>query len=354
MIQNIKIAFLGDISLNDKYIDYYRQGLNPFENMQPYLHSHDFIIGNLECMVKGEHGENELKKPRLSTNIETLNYLNMIRLNVATLANNHIYDHLQDGFSNTVNFLETNGIRYLGAGYSIEQAARPVIISKSDCKIGILNYATADTNPSLPPNASIHLNLFSLEKAERDIKELAKFVDWIVILMHWGGRVEGGLFPDFDQPAIGKKMIDFGADAIIGHHSHTIQPFTQYKHKYIFYSLGNFCFSNKLSHFVGNAIPWRGKITGILSLELEKGKHTFRFNFYKNEGTSFQALPKHHKILNLQNSIYRILFLHKCIWYIYFFHKKYILPLTLFLVRRDITFFNKFTRLFNSLWRRLK
>ena len=354
MAKNIKIAFLGDISLNSSYINYKRQGLNPFKNIQPYLQSHDFVIGNLECMAKGEHGENELKKPRITTNVETLIYINIINLKIATLAHNHAYDHLGDGFSNTVNFLNVNSIRYLGAGYSAEQAAAPLIVDKNNIKIGLLNYVTADTNPSLPVNLSIHLNMFDLKKAENDIKALAKFVDFVIVLMHWGGKVEGGLFPDFDQPVFAKKMIDFGADIIIGHHSHTIQPFEKYNNKYIFYSLGNFCFSDFNFGNRSYVIPARSRITGILTIIIEKAQYDFSFSFFKNEGTCFTAFPEHEKFYKIQNIIYKILFFRRNIWKIYFYHKQYILPLILFLDRKDIKLTDKTKRLFTSLVRRLR
>jgi poly-gamma-glutamate synthesis protein (capsule biosynthesis protein) len=64
---------------------------------------------------------------------------------------------------------------------------------------------------------------------------------------HWGGRMEGTKLPDRELIPIAYKIIDAGADLIIGHHSHTIQHYEIYKGKYIFYSLGNFCFSDLIS-----------------------------------------------------------------------------------------------------------
>ena len=120
----------------------------------------------------------------------------------------------------------------------------PLIISENGVTIGLLNYVTQDTNPNLPENAGICLNMFDEHKAEQDILSLKPKVDHVVVLLHWGGRVEGGMFPDFDQPGIARQLIDCGADLIIGHHSHTFQPVEVYKGKHIFYSLGNFCFSD--------------------------------------------------------------------------------------------------------------
>ncbi len=57
---------------------------------------------------------------------------------------------------------------------------------------------------------------------------------------HWG--VEYDSSPNPRQKEIGRALVDAGADIIVGHHSHTLQPVEIYKGKVIFYSLGNFVF----------------------------------------------------------------------------------------------------------------
>ncbi len=53
-------------------------------------------------------------------------------------------------------------------------------------------------------------------------------VDYIIVYPHWGGKMEGALLPDKELIPIAHKIIDAGADIIIGHHSHTIQPYEIY------------------------------------------------------------------------------------------------------------------------------
>lgn len=243
----ILISFLGDISLNDQYVKYYAEGHNPFSKIENILNNCDYVIGNLESIARGNDGENLLKTPRLATNTAALNYLINLHVNVVTLANNHVYDHLEDGFNKTILFLEQNNIKYLGASSDKTKASLPLIISENQHKIGLLNYVAKDTNPSIPPGARVYVNYYNLEKIIQDIKELKKKVDSVVILLHWGGQVEGGIFPDYDQPKIARRIIDAGADLIIGHHSHTFQSYEVYKSKYVFYSLGNFCMADILS-----------------------------------------------------------------------------------------------------------
>ena len=349
----IKIAFVGDIALNNKYIDYYQQGINPFISMKGHLTNHDFVIGNLECIIQGEYGENLLKRPRLSTNSETLSFLKDIKIKVVTLANNHVYDNLEDGYIKTVKLLDAWGISYLGAGLTEEQAEKPLLISKNDIKIGLLNYITDDTNPNLPMVSPVFLNLFNLKKAEQDIERLSNLVDWVIVLMHWGGRVEGGLYPDYDQPNIAKKLIRCGADAVIGHHSHTFQPYEKYRKKYIFYSLGNFCFSDFSFESENYIQPFRRKITTILSSDFWKEDYSISLKFYQNMGNYFRPLSHYSKNVRIQNIIHKFIFINKCHWHIYFFHKQHILPLASFMRRRDIRFKEKCNRISKAVRKRV-
>lgn len=239
----MKIAFLGDISLNDEYVQLYQEGARPFDEIGAYLKSFDYVIGNLECLAQGDEGENELKRPRLKTTVETFNYLSDIGVNVVELAHNHVYDNLQDGFNKTIAFLDSKNIQHLGASIDASQANQPLIIEKEDISICLLNYVSRDTNPNLPEDADVYVNWLEENRIISEIKQYKQKYNYVILLLHWGGRMEGGNFPDWNQPKIAKSFIDAGADLIIGNHSHTIQPYEIYKRKYIYYSLGNFCFS---------------------------------------------------------------------------------------------------------------
>ena len=346
------VTFVGDISLNDDYIRLFKEGKHPFAEIEPVLADADFVVGNLECMGKGDQGENELKKPRLTTTLETLNYLKNIRLKVASLAHNHVYDHLEDGFLKTINFLKANEIKYLGAGFTPEEAAQPVILKQGDISVGLLNYVTADTNPNLPENAGIFLNVFDFDKCKNDILALKPQVNHVVLLLHWGGRVEGGLYPDWDQPRIGRALIDVGADLIIGHHSHTIQPYEVYKGKHIFYSLGNFCFSDYWFDGQLNPMPERRMITALLMTTFRKEDYNFSIDYYINNRTNFNKVSHYQQIMARHNWTFSVLFKFRIIWVLYYHYFKKVLPIFLFLNRNDISLGQKIIRLYKSLHKR--
>ena len=60
----------------------------------------------------------------------------------------------------------------------------------------------------------------------------------IAVYPHWG--IEKFRYPEPADRNLAHRIIDAGADIIVGHHPHIIQPIEIYKGKYIIYSIGNF------------------------------------------------------------------------------------------------------------------
>jgi len=349
----MRVSFLGDISLNDYYIQLYKEGANPFESLEPALNESNLVVGNLECMAEGDMGENELKKPRLTTTIEALNYLKKINLKVACLANNHIYDHLEDGFKKTTEFLKNNNINYIGAGLTLEETSHVLILEQGEIKIGLLNYVASDTNPKLPSEAGVYLNMLNIETCKKDIKHLKQHVNYVVLSLHWGGRVEGGLYPDWHQPKIARELIDAGADLIIGHHSHTIQPYEVYNGKHIFYSLGNFCFADHSFNGKFHPLSSRNLVTVIITIFFNKYGYIVKPSFYRNKKDSFVKLNHYKAKIKIRNKLFKTILNVKWFWLVYYFNKKFILPIFLFFCRDDISLKVKLVRFFSSIRKNL-
>ncbi len=328
------ISFIGDIGLNDDYVRFTSSNNDPFRQLIPSLSASDLVVGNLECVLKGDQGENFLKRPRISTTVNALQYIKSFNLGLASLANNHVYDNLEDGFQKTIDFLDKKNISYLGAGMSREEAKRAFTCSVNNLSFCFLNYITADTNPSLPDHAGISLNEFVLESCIADLQNASGF-DYRILLMHWGGRFEGGMYPDLNQVSLARKLIDNGADLIIGHHSHTLQPFEQYKGKYIFYSLGNFCFSDiRFEGKIRNMSSLRERESMIVTIVFKKDSYAFKLIPFRNEKLVLQPRKLVKTKLTLRNICWRII-KHKPCWMVYQLYFFKIRPVILQLSRKD-------------------
>ncbi|HEX2394261.1 MAG TPA: CapA family protein [Bacteroidales bacterium] len=328
------LAFIGDIGLNDGYIHLKNKGVNPFNSVAQHLAAADLVVGNLECVLKGNQGENLLKRPRISTTPDTLQYLKNINLGMSSLATNHIYDNLEDGFQKTTEFLDKNHIAFLGAGISKDTARACVTMTIKDISFCFLNYITADTNPSLPDNAHISINEFREEACFADLRNAAGY-DYRIVLMHWGGRFEGGLFPDYSQIELGRKLIDHGADLIIGHHSHTLQPFERYNGKHIFYSLGNFCFSDiQFEGKVRKMTSLRERESVIVRVKFNKAGYNVTLFPFRNEKLILHERKIVRTKLYFRNLCWRLMKMRGC-WLIYKGWFRHIRPVIVQLGRKD-------------------
>lgn len=272
----VKISFLGDISLNNRYTDLEKVGINPFSNIESYLKSADCVVGNLECLASGDEGENMLKNPRLNTNLTTLNLLKYLHLGIVSLAHNHVYDNLKDGFIKSTVFLEENKIKYLGASTDKNLAHSPLFYEKNDIKFCFLNYVSADTHPNLPSETDVYLNYYDKIKIKSDILENKEKVDHVILLLHWGGKVEGYYYPESIQVEDAKEFVQTGASLIVGHHTHTFQPFEVIHGKMVFYSLGNFCFDNVETETELIELDWnKNAESAILNVNFSKHDYSF-------------------------------------------------------------------------------
>lgn len=265
---SVNIVFLGDISLNDYYIKCHNKWEKPFAHVSPILQKSDYVVGNLECFLQSAHGKNLPKKLRLKTTAETLNYLKDLHINLVSLGNNHAYDNLKDGFEKTINTLDKLDIAYLGAGISIQAAQEPFFSAIKDLRFCFVNYVDAYFKPTVSEDVDVYLNWLELDKVKDDIQRFRQKADFVILLLHWGGDVEGLNYPSLNQASLAKQLVQFGADLIIGHHSHTFQPYEVIQGTHVFYSLGNFCFSDV---FLGNRwIRMRDFRTGIVNIEFAK------------------------------------------------------------------------------------
>jgi poly-gamma-glutamate synthesis protein (capsule biosynthesis protein) len=161
-------------------------------------------------------------------------------IDLVNLANNHIFDYGSEGLFDTISYLDSVGVLHVGAGRDQEEARKPVVLRCKGWRIGFLGYygggeapVAREAKPGVAPR--------SLDVIAGDIRALrADSVDFIAVTLHWG--TEKAEYPDAGQQAFAHRVIDAGADAVIGHHPHVLQGVERYKQGVIVYSLGNFVF----------------------------------------------------------------------------------------------------------------
>ncbi|WP_429140938.1 CapA family protein [Aeromonas veronii] len=237
-----RILFLGDICSHG----YTKIDGESFKNnsLGKFLYNYEgVIVGNLEAPTLESNIVNNKNKFSLLNPPSNKSFYEFC--DVVTLANNHIFDQGLDGYQETVNFLNELDIKYIGAGDDINQSRKPIIINLCSKKVALLAYNCYSTNSSMnadystPGTAPL---LYDFIKQDiRNVRDVEN-VDLVIILPHWG--IENQFYPTAEQVCFARSIIDCGADAIIGSHTHSIQVSERYNNKSIYYSLGNFLFNN--------------------------------------------------------------------------------------------------------------
>jgi len=252
-MDNLKLLALGDIFLKSK------NGINPFENIKELFQDHDVIFGNLETVLS-KNGKPIEKRILLRVDPENVHYLKDTGFNIVNLANNHMIDYGRVGLIDTLNILEENDIKYIGAGRNIKEATKAVIIEKDDLKIGFIGFSSVGISAGVSKHGCAPLNRGLILSALRGLR---KKVDTLVISIHWG--VEYAVYPSPKQQRLARILIDNGADLIIGHHPHVIQGIEEYKGRLIMYSLGNCNFATEQDNHYGGT-----NIGIMLSIQFSK------------------------------------------------------------------------------------
>lgn len=230
----VQVAFLGDIFLGEK------PEMKLHSEVRKVLGAADLVVANHEGPI-GARGPAAGGKCCLNTGVESARILNEWGVNVVSLANNHVFDHGPKGFEETRRALEQAGIRYLGAGMNLGEAAAPLTLEINGAKLGLAAYsdkaiqttvATADSPGCAPLDASL---------MTQQLRELTDLVDVVVVLPHWGYC--DYIHPNPEQTGLAEQLLAAGATAVVGHHSHVLHGLVDRGGRLVAYSLGNFAFA---------------------------------------------------------------------------------------------------------------
>lgn len=243
----MKILFVGDVMpggilpFQKKYID---------SDLLGFMRGFDIRIGTLECGVGSDIPFDEAKMSKTRSIVyvrdEDLFRLKELNINAVTLANNHAFDLGLAGLENAMRRLDEMGIKYFGAGHNIEEARKPCIIERDGKTIAFIGCMMDVTIPTVFHRATktdYGVYQASIEELEEEITKVKKQYDYVFVMPHWGE--EHSYNPPAYCKAYAKRMINAGADAIIGSHPHVINPVVKWYGKKCFFSLGNFLFPEK-------------------------------------------------------------------------------------------------------------
>ena len=207
-----------------------------FRNVKQIFESDDLTIANFEGVLADTYSIPSKKRGNDFLFLGDPSYAKALSGNgveAVTMENNHINDFGDDGIAATVAAMEAEGIVWSNSSHM-------GVFETQGVRIGMLAYQI------VPPLRSSELSATELQKVvAEDIAKAKETCDLVTVSFHWGKELDYSPRDEkpYCQVTLGRAAIDAGADLVLGHHSHRINPIEQYNGKYIVYSLANCSFA---------------------------------------------------------------------------------------------------------------
>ncbi len=247
------ITAVGDIMMhNTQIVAGYRQEKGDYDfgkfftEITPLLKASDLVLGNLETTLSGKKAGYS-GYPHFNAPEQLAHNLKEAGFHILTTANNHCLDKNFHGLVSTLNFLDQAGLLHTGTARSQEERDKILFVEKKGIKIAFLAY-TYGTNGIKPPKDKPYaVNILDEGIIIDDIaRAKIQGAQLIIVSLHFGQEYQPQ--PNSMQKNLAYRLFKAGADIILGHHPHVLQPMEivtlkengKEQHKFVIYSLGNF------------------------------------------------------------------------------------------------------------------
>lgn len=212
----LQLAFVGDILHTG----------NPstdFSAVAGLLDRANLRVGNLETPVAPSVTAGE-GKPGVPLFNAPASLLDELPLDVVQVINNHTLDVGDAGLEETLALLEERGIFAFGVdGQLLLDFGEGFVVALLGYTWGLNDPAASSATHDLaivPFGAPGRPDLSRIEADIATAREAGATL--VVVLPHWGYEYE--YYPDPHFLKQGRRMIEAGADLVVGHGSHTVQP----------------------------------------------------------------------------------------------------------------------------------
>ena len=188
-----------------------------------------------------------------------------VGFDVVNLANNHILDMRAAGARATLEYVRTLPVTEIGVYTDAADAAKARVTEIDGISVAWLSYCYGSNGAYDPASAGFVLSLFDNEERIRaDVRAARQQADFVIVSAHWGLDDVAGV-TDFEK-RWAAVLADAGADVILGHHPHILQPVEWIegsggRRTLVAYSLGN---------FLSTQLYARNMVGGMITFDLVK------------------------------------------------------------------------------------
>lgn len=249
------LAFAGDLSFADGYSNMYflegrKNGIADCfdEFLWKEMQEADLFLINNEFTYTTRGTPTEEKTFTFRANPEKAGLLKEMGVDLVSLANNHAYDYGEISLLDSMDTLKEIGVPYGGAGRNIEEAMTPISFRVNDrnisyiCATQVEQLDNPDTKGATETSAGV-FRCYNDNRIYDVVKKAKDQGDFVICFIHWGQELkEEWNWLQTDQA---EKLVEAGADLIVGSHPHILQGVDYVGGVPVIYSLGNFWFNSK-------------------------------------------------------------------------------------------------------------
>ena len=247
----VRLLFAGDVYLSDHVLEAYDAagGIDGVlsQGYQAEIQAADYFVTNEEFPFSTRGTPAPDKQFTFRVHPEKVKLMQEMGIDLVTLANNHALDYGRDAMLDTIDTLDHAGIRHVGAGKNLAEARKPAIVELNGRTFAFIGatrvYPEADWAAGTDSAGMFSAYDGGAALAE-EVKAAKQQADYVIAYVHWG--IEREETPNEVQKSIAHRLVDAGADLVVGAHPHVLQGIEYYQGVPIAYSLGNFVFGSSI------------------------------------------------------------------------------------------------------------
>jgi poly-gamma-glutamate synthesis protein (capsule biosynthesis protein) len=223
-----RLLFTGDILLSRQVeIEMARRHGSPWIHLQKLLQSADWAGGNLEGALGSASDCVPGKSPCFADSDTSVDLLKRAGFRGVTIENNHAGDLGAAGRRRTRDALRQAGLM------AVDFENSPQFVRVNNVEFAFIALTT------IPAADGRVQELPSTEVSEK-LRAARQRADFVIVSIHWGNELVP--WPSDAQRKGAAWLVEHGADLILGHHPHVIQPPECVEGRPVFFSLGNHVF----------------------------------------------------------------------------------------------------------------
>lgn len=229
--KELRLLFTGDILLSRQVQEEWtRRRQSPWSGFVELFRSAAWVGGNLEGVLGEPAGCVDSKSPCFPISLPALQLLGEAGFAAVAQENNHAGDLGPDARRHTYAALAQQGV--LGLDF----ARSPQFFRRGDTTIALISLSlVAAADGRVQPIPSLAL--------AQKLRLASSLANLVVVSVHWGQELVD--WPNPQQRAGAAWLVRNGADVVLGHHPHVVQPAECVAGRPVFFSLGNHLFDQK-------------------------------------------------------------------------------------------------------------